>query len=245
MNQSDTIAELLKVVDGGAPSATPTEAPVLAEGDEILELENFDFEDFQVVRREFFAHLREPSVTFNECKFQVNMACLTKFPNCDFAQVLVSQEQKILALRPCAEGTKDAYMWCGVSKGKRKPKAITCKMFFAKIVSLMNWNPKYRYKLLGRLIHSNGEYLIAFDLNAPEVYQRTFVEGEKPKTSRTPVFPSEWQTQFGLPYNVHKQSMQINIFDGYAVYAIKDTTSVSDATPAALPVAVSTGGDNA
>ena len=244
MNQSDTIAELLKVVDGGAPSATPTEAPVLAEGDEILELENFDFEDFQVVRREFFAHLREPSVTFNECKFQVNMACLTKFPNCDFAQVLVSQEQKILALRPCAEGTKDAYMWCGVSKGKRKPKAITCKMFFAKIVSLMNWNPKYRYKLLGRLIHSNGEYLIAFDLNAPEVYQRTFVEGEKPKTSRTPVFPSEWQTQFGLPYNVHKQSMQINIFDVYAVYAIKDTTSVSDATPAALPAAVSTGGEN-
>lgn len=244
MNQSDTIAELLKVVDGRTPSATTTEAPVLAEGDEILELENFDFEDFQVVRREFFAHLREPSVTFNECKFQVNMACLTKFPNCDFAQVLVSQEQKILALRPCAEGTKDAYMWCGVSKGKRKPKAITCKMFFAKIVSLMNWNPKYRYKLLGRLIHSNGEYLIAFDLNAPEVYQRTFVEGEKPKTSRTPVFPSEWQTQFGLPYNVHKQSMQINIFDGYAVYAIKDTTSVSDATPAALPVAVSTGGEN-
>ena len=245
MNQSDTIAELLKVVDGGAPSATPTDAPVLAEGDEILELENFDFEDFQVVRREFFAHLREPSVTFNDCKFQVNMACLTKFPNCDFAQVLVSQEEKILALRPCAEGTKDAYMWCGVSKGKRKPKAITCKLFFAKIVSLMNWNPKYRYKLLGRLIHANGEYLIAFDLNAPEVYQRTFVEGEKPKTSRTPVFPSEWQTQFGLPYNVHKQSMQINIFDGYAVYAIKDTTAVSDDAPAALPSAASTGGDNA
>jgi len=245
MNQSDTIAELLKVVDGGTPSATSSDAPVLAEGDEILELENFDFEDFQVVRREFFAHLREPSVTFNDCKFQVNMACLTKFPNCDFAQVLVSQEEKILALRPCAEGTKDAYMWCGVSKGKRKPKAITCKLFFAKIVSLMNWNPKYRYKLLGRLIHANGEYLIAFDLNAPEVYQRTFVEGEKPKTSRTPVFPSEWQTQFGLPYNVHKQSMQINIFDGYAVYAIKDTTAVSDDAPAALPSAVSTGGDNA
>ena len=195
MNQSETITELLKVVDAGATST----APVLADGDEILELEDFNFDDFQVVRREFFAHLREPSVTFNECKFQVNMACLTKFPSFDFAQVLVSQEQKVLALRPCAEGTKDAYMWCSTTKGKRKPKPITCKLFFAKIVSLMNWNPKYRYKLLGRLIHSNGEYLIAFDLNAPEVYQRTFTEGEKPKTSRTPVFPSEWQTQFGLP----------------------------------------------
>lgn len=241
MNQSETIAEMLKIVDGESPSAST--APVLAEGDELIELDGFDFEDFQVVRREFFAHLREPSVTFNECKFQVNMACLTKFPDCDYAQVLVSQKEKILALRPCAEGTKDAYMWCGVSKGRRKPKAITCKLFFAKIVSMMNWNPKYRYKLLGRLIHSKGEYLIAFDLNAPEVYQRTFVEGEKPKTSRTPVFPSEWQTQFGLPYNVHKQSMQINIFDGYAVYAIKDTTALPDGADTTLPAPVITGGE--
>ena len=66
MNQSETITELLKVVDAGATST----APVLADGDEILELEDFNFDDFQVVRREFFAHLREPSVTFNECKFQ-------------------------------------------------------------------------------------------------------------------------------------------------------------------------------
>jgi hypothetical protein len=108
---------------------------------------------------------------------------------------------------------------------------------------MMEWNPKYRYKLLGRLMHSNGEYLIVFDLNAPEMYERTFVEGQKPKTSRTPVFPSEWQTQFGLPYNVHKQSMQINIFDGYAVYAIKDTTAVKEETPAVLPAPVSTEGE--
>ena len=103
----------------------------------------------------------------------------------------------------------------------------------------MDWNPDYRYKLLGKLIHANGEYLLAFDLTATEVYQRTFPEGKKPKTSRTPVFPAGWQNQFGLPYNEHRQSMQINIFDGYAIYAIKDnkpapedkdeTSSASDA----------------
>ena len=71
MNQSDAIADLLKVVDDAAPSTA--NAPTLIEGDEIIEVDNFDFDDFQVVRREFFAHMREPSVTFNECKFQVNM----------------------------------------------------------------------------------------------------------------------------------------------------------------------------
>lgn len=67
--------------------------------------------------------------------------------------------------------------------------------------------------------------MIAFDLNATETYQRTFPEGSKPKTSRTPVFPAGWQDQFGLPYKEHQQSMQINIFDGYAIYSIKDTSA--------------------
>ena len=62
--------------------------PVLGKGEEILDLdESFDFEGFQVVRREFFAHQSEPSVTFNNCKFYVNSACLTKFPTVQYVHV--------------------------------------------------------------------------------------------------------------------------------------------------------------
>lgn len=197
-------------------------APVLSPEDEVIDVgNNFDFDGFQVVRREFFAHTREPAVSFNDCKFYVNSACLQKFPNTNFVQVLVNRESKILALRPCQEGLKDSFSWCSLGK-KRVPKQTTCKLFFAKIVSMMDWNPDYRYKLLGKLVHANGEYLIVFDLTATEVYKRTIAEGAKPKTSRTPVFPAGWQDQFGLPYKDHSQSMHINIFDGYAVFSIKD-----------------------
>ena len=202
--------------------------PVLGKGDEVLDLdESFDFEGFQVVRREFFAHQSEPSVTFNNCKFYVNSACLTKFPTVQYVQVLVNRDSKILALRPCQEQERDSFLWCGVSKGKRKPKQITCKLFYAKIVSMMDWNPNYRYKMLGKLIHANGEYLIAFDLTATEVYQREIVEGKKPKNAKTPVFPAEWQNQFGMPFMEHRKSMQISTFDGYAIYAIKEKANVS------------------
>lgn len=191
--------------------------------DDIIDFgENFDFDGFQVVRREFFAHLSEPSVTFNLCKFNVNTACLSRFPDSDYAQVLVNSKRKILALLPCTEESRDSFQWCNTSKGKRKPRAITCKLFFAKVVALMGWNPDYRYKLLGKVIHANGAYLLAFDLSSAEIYQRTIVEGEKPKTSRKAVFPAEWQDQFGLPYSEHKQSLQINTFDGYAVIAVKE-----------------------
>ena len=205
--------------------------------DDIIELgASFNYDGFQVVRREFFAHLREPSVTFNNCKLQVNSACLQRFPDTDYVQALVNKETKILALLPCSEGARDSFPWCKVSKGKRIPKQITCKLFFAKIVDMMGWNPDYRYKLLGRLIHANGEYLIAFDLTATEVYQRTYKEGKKPVTSRIPVFPSGWQNQFGLPYNEHKQSMQVDIFDGYAVYSIINTPPKEETVFPSLPL---------
>ena len=228
MTDQQILADLLKRVEqsaGPAPSEQIQEEKpeIIVQTDEILELgDSFDFDGFQVVRREFFAHVKEPSVSFNNCKFSVNAACIAKFPDTEYVQVMVNRNTKILALRPCDEGARDSYPWCYFSKGKRKPKAITCKLFFAKIVSLMDWNPNYRYKLLGRVIHANGEYLLAFDLTATEVYQKASSDDGKTKTARNPVFPAGWQDQFGLPFCEHEQSMQINIFDGYAVYAIKD-----------------------
>jgi len=199
-----------------------TQLKITSESDEIIEFpQDFDMNEFQVVRREFFAHLREPSISFDNCKLFVNAACLSRFPGNNFAQILVNQSKKILALRPCEEAARDAFMWC-TSNGKRKPRQSTCRLFYAKLFSLMGWNPKYKYKILGKLIHANGEYLIAFDLTATEVYQKQISDDNKPKTSRTPTYPSDWQNQFGLPFNEHKQSLQINIFDGYAIYSLND-----------------------
>ena len=235
MNDKRIITDLLRKVDDKTTKATSValsdstlELPV--DSDEALDLgDSLDFEGFQVVRREFFAHIREPSISFNDCKFAVNTSCISKFPETEYVQIMVNQTTKILAIRPCDEGARDSFPWCSTSKGKRKPKPITCKLFFAKIVSLMNWDPNYRYKLLGRMIHANGEYLLTFDLTATEIYQKTTSKEGKTKTSRTPVFPAEWQNQFGLPFSEHERSMQINIFDGYAIYSIIDKTAKKDA----------------
>ena len=210
---------------------TPIKINSPVSGDVIDLSDEFDFDGYQVVRREFFAHTFEPSVTFNNFRIYVNAACLNKFPHADFAQVLINQEKRILALRPCTESERDAFAWCNLTGSKRKPKQVPGKFFSAKLFELMEWNLDYRYKLLGKVIHANGEYLIAFDLNATEVYQRFTKDGGKPKTSRMPVFPTEWKDQFGLPYHEHQKSLQINIFDGYAIYGIKDNmvSSVDDA----------------
>ena len=145
-------------------------------------------------------------------------------PSVEFVQFLVNPYTKKMVALPCDEDTKDGYAWC-TRNGKRKPREIRCKLFFAKLFDLMGWNHNYRYKLLGNIIRCNGEYLLLFDLTATEVYQRTQKDGEKPKTSKTPIFPEHWKNQFGLPVEEHRKSIQVNLFDGYTVFTVPEEGS--------------------
>lgn len=189
--------------------------------EEFIVDDDFSYEGYQVVRGEFFAHINEPSITFNMNKVSVNKAAITKLPNVDYVLFLVNSEQKTLVLRPCEEDTKDSYRWARLNKSaKRVPKQSTCTIFFGMLTDLMGWEPQNRYKILGKMIKSNGECLLVFDLKNAEVYRRIIEEGQKPKASRRPIYPAEWQTSFGLSVEEHQKAMQINIFDGYAVIEV-------------------------
>lgn len=185
---------------------------------EIHEDPSFSYDGYQVVRGEFFAHLFEPSITLNREKVSVNTACLRKLPDVDYVQFLVNPTEKKLAVKPCKEDMKDSFCWSSGEGKKRKPKAITCKIFFAKIMSLMGWSPEYRYKTLGKLIRAGSDILFVFDLTSAETYGVRSA-GEK-SASRTPVYPEEWKNQFGVPVTEHQDTIQVNIFNDYAVFSI-------------------------
>ena len=202
--------------------------------------ENFSYEGYQVVRGEFFAHINEPSITFNGYKFNVNSACLNKMPQTDYIHILVNPAKKKLVIRPCSENDKDSQKCCntGAKTGKRNPRYITCKMFCAKIAALMNWDPDYRYKLLGKLIKSDNEFLFIFDLTAFEMYERPAAQSDKAKNNNIPVYPSEWKNQFGMPYEEHRKSLKVNVFDGYAVFSLSETKQ-SKTEASILPTQIS------
>ena len=132
----------------------------------ITENDSFSYDGFQVVRGEFFAHLNEPSISFASGKVYVNSACIRKLPNAEFVQILVNAEEKRLVVRPCKEEEKDSFRWCST---RRTPRQIKCTIFFAKIMQLMEWNPDYRYKLLGKLVRSRDRLGIADERKARRV----------------------------------------------------------------------------
>lgn len=187
---------------------------------EIIEDNSFSLNGFQVVRGEFFAHTYEPSITFADCQVYVNTACIRKIADFDYIQILVNPEKKKLAVRPCDESEKDSFRWCS-STDKRTPKHITCRIFFAKVFTLMGWNPNNRYKLLGKLISSNNQFLFIFDLDAPEVKIRTIDENGNVKRIKNPSYPADWQNQFGIPVTEHKGQLMINFFSDTAVFGLE------------------------
>ena len=187
---------------------------------EIFEDDSFSFDGFQVVRGEFFAHIYEPSITFADSKVYVNTACIRKLPEFDYIQILVNPDQKKLAVRPCMESEKDSFRWCSATV-KRSPKQITCRIFFGKVFSLMGWDSKDRYKILGKLIKAENQYLFVYDLTAPEVFKREVSENGKTATSRMPNYPEDWQTQFGLPVSEHQSGLIVNIFNDTAVFGLE------------------------
>ena len=197
-------------------------APVLGQDDELIDLGDSPvFDDFQVVRRKFFAHTYEPSITFSKWHFYVNKACLNRFPDVNFVQVLVNRDKKIVALRPCPESASDSLCWCSQGE-KRNPRQTTARGFFALIFPLMGWSLNNRYKVLGKLVHANGMYLLAFDLKTADNYPCVSGEGESIKFARKPVYSEEEAGNFGMKLSDHEKSLQINLFDGYAVFSVKD-----------------------
>lgn len=182
-------------------------------------VDHIEYTGYEVVRREYFAHLREPSVVISDYKIKLNSASLKKIPSADYVQLLVNQETKKLAARPCLEEDKDSLC---IRTKKGLPRAVTGRLFVAKLFSLMGWNPEYKYKILGKLVQGNDDAILLFDLNAPQIFKRVVVADGKTKTSRTPIFPESWKNQFGLPVEEHAQQLATNQFQGFTVFGIKE-----------------------
>ena len=213
-------------------SLLPQPNDILSLGDDIEVDDNFSFEGFQIVRGEFFAHSKEPAITFNSEQIYVNTACISKLPETDFVQVLVDKNKKQLAILPCKEDDRDSFIWRSINQktGKRQPKHITCHRFFSKVCEMMDWNTQYRYKMIGKLVKARGISLFVFDLNSYEVYLRTTDTDGKRIPSRKGILPESWNSEFGLSVEDHLKAQQINIHEDFSVMNVKSRQPMTPPT---------------
>lgn len=132
--------------------------------------EDFSYDGYQVVRRELFAHLREPAVVIRRDSVTFNTACIAGLEDAVYIQILVNQDNKRMVVRKCEENDKDALRWCVAKPDKRKSRKMTNRIFSAMMYEMMGWNLDCRYKILGHKITFEDETIYVFDLMETEIF---------------------------------------------------------------------------
>ena len=139
-----------------------------------LELaQDFSYDGYQVVRRELFAHLREPAVVIRRDSVTFNTACIAGLEDAVYIQILFNQDNKRMVVRKCEENDKDALRWCIEKPDKRKSRKMSNKLFSAMMYDMMGWNTDCRYKILGHKITHEDETMYIFDLLETEIFMDT------------------------------------------------------------------------
>ena len=173
---------------------------------------------YQVVRREFFSHKFDPTLTIKGNSIIFNNACISKLESVVYVQVLVNPTTEKLVIRPCEEGARDAIRWCIAKENKRKSRQITCGLFTAKLYEMMGWEALYRYKLQGTRINYRGEQLYVFDLTSTEIFLPAVKDPDNPKARAkrsAAMYPADWRDSFGIPVQEHDDSMQVDLMEGF------------------------------
>lgn len=98
-----------------------------------------------------------------------------------YIKFYIDHNAKQLAIKECDPDDKNAIRWCIEKKdGTRKSRKITGREFSNMIYTLMEWDRKKRYKIIGFLIEVDGEDVFLFDLTMTEKFDTK--KGTKKKT---------------------------------------------------------------
>lgn len=182
--------------------------------------DEIDLGEYEIVRPEFFAHIKEPALTVNVDKIGVNTACVRLMPDVEYVQILVNRKEKKLLLKPCDEIEITGYRWGRTKDGKRYPSQRTGEPFVLTLCKIMDWNPDYQYKVLGKMVRANGQALIAFDLTSSECFPKVVNRDGKKVSNRQSIFAEQWSGRFGPTYSESRRSLEVKKFEDYTVITV-------------------------
>jgi hypothetical protein len=180
------------------------------------EVDRFDYDGYEVVRRELFSKANCPAVTLKYGSVNFNVRAIRKLGECRHIQVLINSEKKLMIAKPCGEDEKDSVQWSKIDKhGKIGSRKITGKVFTAQLFNDMKWDFNGTIKVLGTLLKCKDEKIFVFDLVNAEAYLSISAPSpDNPKRrERVPLMPSHWQGTYGQSYEESKVEI-VKTFEG-------------------------------
>jgi len=189
------------------------------------EVDRFDFDGYEVVRRELFSKANCPAVTLKYGTVNFNVRAIRKLDECSHVQILINSEKKLMIAKPCAEEEKDSVQWSKVDKREKTvTRPIRGKYFTGQLFEEMNWDINSTIKILGTLLKCKNEKIFVFNLVNAEAYiSVSAMDPDDPKRrKRVPLMPAHWQGHYGQSYEESKVEV-VKTFEGVPEGFVKIT----------------------
>ena len=200
--------------------------------------QTFSYDGYQIVRKELFAHLRDPAITIRKDSVTFNTACIEGLEDVVYIHMMFNRELKRIVVEGCDENDKDALRWCIAKPDKRKSRKMVGKPFSELVYREMGWDENCRYKILGYRIQFEGKTLYVFDLMVPEIFHERKIRKKNEQASqevaempnedaqnnnaaetevntRKGYYPDDVANTFGVPVEQHRADTEIQQMDGY------------------------------
>lgn len=181
-----------------------------------------NMEGYQSIRGEFFPSISAPSMTITSGRMRFNTACLKKFEDVEYVELLINTVTNSIAIRPCEKDNPNAIHWGTLRESRWCVNEFGIKGFASILFGMMSWEDDTRYKFRGQYTEKDGAKMLLFELDEPQMIKTVeqvvpvvtdeledgsqvgdedanAAQEEIVVTEKVRILPSSWATSFGRP----------------------------------------------
>ena len=186
-----------------------------------------DLEGYELPPRTQFSMLNKPAVTFKHRQMTFNMASVRLFEGVRYILPFTSSIKKRVAVVTCTEEESESVEWARRnSKGIWVNKTITSDEYVSKVFKLMGWDPKCRYKVMGRVSNSERGLVLVFDLTEAILFTtpEEYVDKKTGEVKKRQIkyYPDEYKDRIGKTYRDYLEKQQLSFFEPLSDYVSGD-----------------------
>ena len=150
----------------------------------------YDISEAEVVRRQFFSHMKENMMTIRPNGVQFNTSCIARFEDVTHVLMMVDWEQGFFIIKPADPDDKDSQRWC---TDKRKPRLIRGAAFSERLYRRLGWCKGKFYKICGTPAKQkdSDELIMVFMLKDAEEYSMTKKSRESAGVDDSEISPED------------------------------------------------------
>lgn len=168
-----------------------------------------DLTGYEVVRAQYFSTMQNPAMTISNGRLRFNTACLKKFENVEYVELLLNSVDRCIAIRPCDKNNPNAIRWGRLKEGRWCASTLGCRGLAKALFDIMEWDEDLRYRFRGQFLEQGDNKMMLFAFDEPEMIKVEEIvlppkenteedEGETVK-KKIYIFPPEWAGTFGQP----------------------------------------------